>query len=150
MGSSQATPTQEPETTMQHAKPSRFVIGLHRCALILAATLLAASTAPTTYRQDVRGIPVKGQPLTPDPPFALEKLVPLLSITSGCNETPKSVAVALVSKSDDIRTNAAGTALIAGSAREAWNFEACGRTIPMYVTYTFMPDGQTAYQFSAK
>lgn len=134
---------------MQNSTPSRLVAWLHRSALILPAILLAACAAPTTYRQDVRGIPVKGQPLTPDPPFALEKLVPLLSITSGCNEMPKTVAVALVSKSDDIRTNTSGTALISGSAREAWNFDACGRTIPMYVTYTFMPDGQTAYKFSA-
>lgn len=112
--------------------------------------MLAACATPTTYRQDVRAIPVKGAPLTPDPPFVLEKLVPLLSITSGCKETPTSVAVALVSKSDDIRANAARTALISGSAREAWNFDACGKTIPMYVTYTFMPDGQTAYKFAAK
>lgn len=135
---------------MRNAKPSLFAPWLHRCALILPALMLAACTAPTTYRQDVRSIPVKGTPLTPDPPYALEKLVPLLSITSGCKENPTSVTVALVSKSDGIRTNAAKTALISGSARESWNFEACGRTIPMYITYTFMPDGQTAYQFAAK
>ncbi|CAB3733471.1 hypothetical protein LMG3458_05058 [Achromobacter deleyi] len=133
-----------------HSKPSFFARWALRCTVILPAVLLAACAAPTTYRQDVRSIPVKGTPLTPDPPYALEKLVPLLSITSGCKETPKSVTVALISKSDDIRTNAAKTALISGSAREAWNFEACGRTIPMFITYTFMPDGQTAYQFAAK
>jgi len=133
-----------------NSKPSLYSRRLRGSALFLPLLLLAACAAPTTYRQDVRAIPVKGQPLTPDPPYVLEKLVPLLSITSGCKETPKSVAVALVGKSDDIRTNAAGTALISGSAREAWNFEACGRTIPMYVTYTFVADGRTAYNFSAK
>lgn len=137
--------------TMPSSKSSLLrITRLRGSALLLPLLLLAACAAPTTYRQDVRAIPVKGQPLTPDPPYVLEKLVPLLSITSGCKEMPKSVAVALVSKSDDIRTNAAGTALISGSAREAWNFEACGRTIPMYVTYTFVADGRTAYNFSAK
>lgn len=135
---------------MQNLEPALITPRLRLSALLFPLLLLTACSAPTTYRQDVRGIPVKGEPLTPDPPYVLEKLVPLLSITSGCKETPKSVAVALVGKSDDIRTNAADTALISGSAREAWNFEACGRTIPMYVTYTFVADGRTAYNFSAK
>ncbi|GAB1843873.1 hypothetical protein MyNCGM152_46420 [Achromobacter xylosoxidans] len=135
---------------MQNLEPALVTPRLRLSALLFPLALLTACAAPTTYRQDVRGIPVKGEPLTTDPPYVLEKLVPLLSITSGCKETPKSVAVALVSKSDDIRANAAGTALVSGSAREAWNFEACARTIPMYVTYTFTPDGRTAYKFSAK
>ncbi|MBU4681994.1 hypothetical protein KC222_08215 [Cedecea davisae] len=114
-------------------------------ALVLPALLLAACSTSSPGK-----LQVKGQPLTSDPAYVLQHLIPMLPITSGCREKPKSVSVALVSKSDDIRTNAAGTALISGSAREAWNFDACGRDIPMYVTYSFFPDGKTAYKFAAK
>lgn len=134
---------------MQYSTLPLLTTGLRRAAFLLPVVLLAACAAQTTYRQDVRGIPVTGAPLTTDPPFVLEKLVPLLSITSGCKETPKSVAVALIGKSDDVRMNAAGTP-VSGYAREVWNFAACATTIPMYVTYSFMPDGKVAYTFAAK
>ncbi|AJZ88069.1 hypothetical protein VW41_02910 [Klebsiella michiganensis] len=115
-------------------------------ALIVVPVLLLTACASNNASR----LQVKGQPLTSDPAYVLQHLIPMLPITSGCREKPKSVAVALVSKSEDIRTNAAGTALISGSAKEAWNFDACGHTIPMFVTYSFFPDGKTAYKFAAK
>lgn len=115
-------------------------------ALVVLPVLLLTACA----NNNAGRLQVKDQPLTSDPAYVLQHLIPMLPITSGCRDKPKSVSVDLVSKSDDIRTNAAGTALISGSAKEAWKFDACGRTIPMYVTYAFFPDGKTAYKFAAK
>ncbi|VEC01022.1 Uncharacterised protein [Cedecea lapagei] len=115
-------------------------------ALVVLPVLLLTACA----NNNAGKLQVNGQPLTSDPAYVLQHLIPMLPVTSGCREKPKSVAVALISKSDDIRTNSAGTALISGSAKEAWNFDACGRIVPMYVTYSFFPDGKTAYKFSGK
>lgn len=97
-----------------------------------------------------RTVAITGKPLTPQPDLVLNNLVPMLAITSGCRDRPERVDVQLFSKSDDLSANPEGTALVRGWVQEAWTFSACGRQIPMAVTYQFQPDGRTRYVFAGE